>query len=264
IRNENYTLDGEAEVLNRSGISFALPTIVDAFQVKGFDAKAYQNGSDYPAYKNHSMRVYDPDPFNFQVSHSKSFHEKEDNKPDWFYEEISPLGKIPCVQYNAKAVCGSTLATEWLDDDFDHLNNLMPEDPYRRARQKMFLEQLEQALPAAHVYKALYYKVMDFRTFGSFESEAAKHEAWLKDLYYGGKEPGWIDYMVWPQLEKIELIPLVFKLMPPTDKFPKFSAYLRRMRSRPEVKALRRPARDHLKYALSMVRDRPDYDIGAL
>lgn len=77
-----------------------------------------------------------------------------------------------------------------------------------------------------------------------------------------GDEPGWIDYMLWPHLEKIEMIPLVFTNWPKSEDLPKFLAYLKSMRTRPEIRVLRRPAKDHLRYLMSVLKEKTDFDIG--
>jgi len=133
------------------------------------------------------------------------------------------------------------------------------------------------------LYKALYFRVGDHRTFGSYDIEAEKYEKALQGDYLAGKiyfhnaialknkiiitklgaEAGWIDYMLWPYLEKVDMIPLVFKNWPVINEDPpKYGAYLRRMNARPEVRALKRPPKEHLKYLMSVLKDKVDFDVG--
>jgi len=65
------------------------------------------------------------------------------NPPDWYAEKVSEQRKIPCVEYNEKIICGSTIAGEWLDEEFNGTRKVMPKEPYMRAKQKMLLQQLD-------------------------------------------------------------------------------------------------------------------------
>nr|UJQ69859.1 glutathione S transferase omega 3 [Diamesa zernyi] len=248
------------------------------YQVGGFNARSLTNDSDYVPPQKDIVRVYGTRfcPFTHRmllILASKNISAElvsvnTKNPPAWYREKISEERKIPCVEYNEKIVCGSVIAGEYLDDEFrvnsSVINNALPKDPFKRAKQKMLFQKLEHAKPADFLYKALYFRVGDHRTFGSYEIEAERYEAELTDNFLAGPEPGWIDYMLWPHLEKIEMVPLVFKNWAIINKDPpKFVVYLQRMQNRPEIRAVQRPPKLHLKYLMSVLKDQQaDLDIG--
>lgn len=70
--------------------------------------------------------------------------------------------------------------------------------------------------------------------------------------------------MVWPFLERLEAVAIMSngKVAVTKDKYPKLSAYMDRMKSRPEVKAIYRTPEEHSAFFSSVRNGSPNYDIG--
>lgn len=61
------------------------------------------------------------------------------NKPEWFFEK-NPLGLVPVLENSqGHLVTESVITCEYLDEAYPE-KKLFPDDPYKKARQKMTLE----------------------------------------------------------------------------------------------------------------------------
>ena len=61
------------------------------------------------------------------------------SKPDWYLNDINPLGLVPTLQMNDKIVYDSKICNDYLDEVYPG-DKLVPSDPYLRARDKMLME----------------------------------------------------------------------------------------------------------------------------
>lgn len=66
------------------------------------------------------------------------------DKPEWYLENVNPLGKVPSVQSDGKIIYESLVCAEWADDHFAGSRKIMPTDNYERAKQKMLVERLSK------------------------------------------------------------------------------------------------------------------------
>jgi glutathione S-transferase len=60
-------------------------------------------------------------------------------KPEWFVEDISPLGKVPAIQKDDRIVYDSGVCSDYLDQVYPD-NKLTPDDPYQQARDRILVE----------------------------------------------------------------------------------------------------------------------------
>ncbi len=61
------------------------------------------------------------------------------------YLKINPKGVVPALDHDGRIVIESTLICEYLDDCFP-ARRLMPEDPYRRARARLWSKAVDETL----------------------------------------------------------------------------------------------------------------------
>ncbi|KAK6027173.1 hypothetical protein OSTOST_06800, partial [Ostertagia ostertagi] len=125
------------------------------------------------------------------------------DKPKFLFEK-HPDGRVPILEHNNKTIIESSLIAEYLDW-ISPAKPILPADPYLKARQRMITAQLEAKLPAAA------YALVNEQRFPAEKKPtmAMLHEALilaeklLTDIFYGGREPGFADYMTYPFMERI-------------------------------------------------------------
>ena len=64
-------------------------------------------------------------------------------KPEWFVNDINPIGKVPVIQMDDKIVYESGIVCEYVDTLFPG-ETLTPDDPYKKALDKMLLERFSK------------------------------------------------------------------------------------------------------------------------
>ncbi|XP_035679967.1 glutathione S-transferase omega-1-like [Branchiostoma floridae] len=146
------------------------------------------------------------------------------NKPEWFFS-INPLAKVPTLQHDGKVVYESLVCNEYVDRVFPG-RKLLPEEPLEKARIGML-----QA-------------IWDAKRNGKTPSRPLRNEGLSfleKDLatgdrpFFGGEQPGLLDYSIWPFFERFETT-LHGDLKLPQAEFPKVLGWKAAMFDRPEVK----------------------------
>jgi len=178
-------------------------------------------------------------------------------KPEWLAEK-NPNGAVPVVAQNGKIVYDSLLVAEYLDDSYPQ-HPILPKDPYERAQQKLLVDKLSKLGNAVTaVYRGLR---EDPKTVEAITDAVKLFENTLHDDYFGGKSPSWADYMVWPMVERIHGFNDLVGNKVPIGNFPKFVAYMERMKSRPEIKRILKSDKAHIAFLRGTVIDnKPPYD----
>ncbi|KAI8519901.1 Glutathione S-transferase omega-1 [Branchiostoma belcheri] len=182
------------------------------------------------------------------------------NKPEWFFS-INPLAKVPTLQHDGKVVYESLVCNEYLDRVFPG-RKLLPEEPLEKARIGM--------LQAVWDAKIMSNYMKTKRTEGEERQDAfrAFKEGLLfleKALasggkpFFGGDEPGFLDYSVCPFFERFETT-LHGDLALPQAEFPKILGWKAAMFARPEVKTC---GFDTATYAAVLANYDPDFGLSA-
>ncbi|KAI4333381.1 hypothetical protein L6164_018203 [Bauhinia variegata] len=114
--------------------------------------------------------------------------------------QMNPVHKkIPVLIHNAKPICESLIAVQYIDEVWNHKSPLLPSDPYQRAQARFW---------ADYVDKKIYESGTKVWTKKGAEQEAAKKEfidcfklleEQLGDKpYFGGDNLGFVDVALIP------------------------------------------------------------------
>jgi len=181
-------------------------------------------------------------------------HVNLSNKPKWFLEK-NPLGKVPTIQVGDDVLYESLPVCEYLDSV--HPNNpLMATSPMRATQDKMVLARYDNAITC-------YYKLI-FSKSDRVEHAQKYRESlkFLEDLltergskYFSGNDkPGFLDYMIWPWIERVGVFPKLFQEVSeiiPKEDFPKFNNWKDTMHEDKAVKAYFLDTEIHLDWYFS-------------
>lgn len=128
-------------------------------------------------------------------------------KPEWYFN-INPYGKVPSLEISPnKYIYESLIVAEYLDEVYPQVP-LLPKDHFARAAQKILIERWNNAV-IANVYKL--YGIIKTNGDGSDTITELKKGLQLFDdelksygtSFYSGNSIGYVDYMIWPWVERI-------------------------------------------------------------
>lgn len=207
--------------------------------------KAYNAGSDFPALKSNSWRLYSMRfcPYaqraRIVLLHKQIEHETINinlkQKPEWFLK-LAPLGLVPVIQKDDVIIYESAIVCDYLDAVYPE-PKLTPEDPLRRAEDAMLLQRFSKVT-------TLFYKLYqgaDQNLTADLLTSLDVFEVALKQRgtpFFGGEQPMMIDFMLWPHMERLVFMGDVY---PATgmkaDRFPCLLAWIPKINAIPAVKA---------------------------
>ncbi len=138
---------------------------------------------------------------------------------------------------------------------------LFPSDPYEKAKALMLIDGFQRV--AALLYKALKFKTSE--SFSEINKVLDSYEKTLDEsLFFGGKQTGILDYMIWPWFERFRKLKSLTKDYElDKERFPKLRNWICRMLQLPETKSTRSLEEQIAEfYKVSLTNKEPDYDIG--
>nr|XP_039260530.1 glutathione S-transferase omega-1-like [Styela clava] len=116
-------------------------------------------------------------------------------KPEWFLEKFS-AGTVPVIEIDEKILGESLVIAEYIDEVYSKPGEqIVPKDPYERARARMLISNLFPKVISA-VYQRLKkeenWKVDFYKYFDKIEKILAEKN------FFAGDVLGYADYMIWP------------------------------------------------------------------
>ena len=194
------------------------------------------------------------------------------SKPKWFLEK-NPLGKVPTIQIGEDVLYESLPVCEYLDAAYSNINNasIMPQTPMEKAKDKMILARFDASI-------GCFYKIFRMDTTSdeekkmealtNFQNSLLFLEQELKNrgtkFFHSKTQPGMLDYMIWPWIERVETIPKFHPKLPeiiPGDQFPNFNVWIQNMLTDSAVKEYFLDSETHYTYSLSSREGKNNYDL---
>ncbi|GMR44897.1 hypothetical protein PMAYCL1PPCAC_15092, partial [Pristionchus mayeri] len=127
------------------------------------------------------------------------------SKPDWYFLK-NAKGSVPTFEYEGKVVYESLIIAEYLDGIFPS-TSILPADPYKRARQKILVEQLSVVITGCTtLFLALKSDKEDAEVLASvkkcrFALDDCEKLACDNAPFFTDSAPGFPDYMTFPFFE---------------------------------------------------------------
>nr|QLI62202.1 glutathione S-transferase 6 [Streltzoviella insularis] len=187
-----------------------------------------------------------------------------DHKPEWIFN-FSPRGTVPALEYEqGKAIFDSNIVTTYLDEKYPE-NPLQASDPLRRAQDKIIVENFAAA-QSAYYTAAFNPQALEPSSVEKFHKGLEAFQAELEGRgtkFLHGDEPGWVDYTIWPFLERFEALPLLGKSEFAIDKtkYELLANYIEAMKNVPAVKAYYLSAETHAKFTESRNKGDANYNM---
>ncbi|KAI5361317.1 Putative glutathione S-transferase, Thioredoxin-like superfamily, glutathione Transferase family [Septoria linicola] len=131
------------------------------------------------------------------------------NKPQSLLT-LNPRGLVPTLQYDSKPLFESTVICEFLEDAYpNHGPHLLPQDPYERARTRIWTDfTTSRIIPAFHRF--LQFQPMSDKT--GLEEVRGEFLEKVKELakeldpegpFFLGEEPSLIDFVIAPWIVRL-------------------------------------------------------------
>ncbi|VDN07329.1 unnamed protein product, partial [Thelazia callipaeda] len=154
-----------------------------------------------------------------------------ENEPEWFLKK-SPLGRIPAFEMNSSTIYESSVIVEYLDEVFPD-TAILPQNPLAKAKQKILVERMK---PVVYCYNNEIKQAVNVDK--SLHNALHNANDLLLDDFFAGRTMGYADIMIWPFLERSQLVTInpftQFRYFPGVN-YPKIGAYMARMQRQPEV-----------------------------
>ncbi|XP_046468363.1 pyrimidodiazepine synthase isoform X1 [Neodiprion pinetum] len=128
------------------------------------------------------------------------------HKPEWLVEK-NPLSKVPLLELKeGNILYESLIIVDYLDEAYPE-HRLYPKDPLLKAQEKLLIERFGAIIVLMN--KVYYTPTMEREQFVEilngleiFDRELVRRGT----PFFGGKQPGMVDLMIWPWCERADLI----------------------------------------------------------
>ncbi|EGT52105.1 hypothetical protein CAEBREN_12387 [Caenorhabditis brenneri] len=193
-------------------------------------------------------------------------------KPDWYFSKHYK-GQVPALEHDEgkKHVIESAVIPEYLDDLFPE-TRILPTDPYERVQQRLLLDRLSAVAPAfygaAQAVKNQEGRAEKFaEVLKAFENAENLLTA---DFYSGTSKPGFVDYLIYPNIQRAYWLAHVLKDSDfpisatdfPGPNFPKLTKWYKALEAIPEVAAASQPTEYGVGFVNEFLKGTPNYDYG--
>jgi glutathione S-transferase len=180
-------------------------------------------------------------------------------KPEWYSSKVNPLSKVPAIEHDGKIIYESLVCVEYLDEVFNSGKKILPNDPFEVAKHRMLIERLSALPTSLYPY---YRNPSDPSAIEKVEQAFQLYEKLLHHDFFAGDTPGYVDYMIWPWVERLSAVDIISNghVSVKSDKYPKFAAYIQRMEAVPEVKSVWLDGPTHLKFLKSRMEGKTNYN----
>ncbi|XP_052817899.1 glutathione S-transferase omega-1-like [Mya arenaria] len=236
--------------------------------------KHFRSGSTYPEPTPGKLRLYSMQscPYAHRTRmvllHKGIDHEIVNihlqDKPEWFLEKITPLGKVPTIQLDDRIVFDSLIVNDYLDAMYPE-TKLNPDDPYQLARDRMLLEKYGKFSGAFH--KVFFTFAGDkeanenmFAALDEFELDIKKRGT----PFLGGDKPMMVDFNTWPHIVILPL--LAYSLNNPElelspDRYPAVTSWINKMEEVPAVQQTKFDKDQYKQFIETYKAKKVDYDV---
>jgi len=192
-------------------------------------------------------------------------------KPSWLLE-LNPLGKVPVLLHNEQTIYESLVTCEYIEEVFPG-RSLHRGSASERARDRMLVELFNSVImPQMRIWFGVKkgFTAEDrakqwatsMKSLAMFETELSNR---APDGYFSGADsPGWLDYMIWPWMERIEVYFAIYQeagIKFPKEKFPVLSGWIERMLTDPAVSDYFLDVDTHVKFMSSIATGSPNYNL---
>ncbi|CAB3402291.1 unnamed protein product [Caenorhabditis bovis] len=187
-------------------------------------------------------------------------------KPEWYFKKHYK-GQVPALEHDGKYIIESAIIPEYLDDLLPN-TRILPTDPYEKVQQKLLIQRLGDVPQSFYgLVAAIKDPSVKQGKLEAIEKAVTDAENLLTSEYYSGSSPGFVDYLFYPNLQRIFWIshfaetPFDPKNFPGT-KFPKLTAWYAKVEKLPEVVEGSQPTELGVEFIKGYVKGDVDYDFG--
>lgn len=146
-------------------------------------------------------------------------------KPEWL-SKYSPLGKVPALglanEFGTPFIYESLVVADYLDEKYSQVP-LYSKDPFVKAMDRIWIKRFDDITKI--YYQAIMRKVGQTTNesltpisdgLDSFEEELKTRGS----IFFGGVNPGMLDYMIWPFYERFVVLKYMFNYELDNKRFP--------------------------------------------